>query len=118
MVNKRDEYSAVAQLQQDDARIIPMLELTAPQRAPVRLGGSIVNKNGRRLVIDLNLENVAKDPVSAMTPDSHAQISFFFICSEIMGKIQIFLNFEHFATISPQMCRTKILPILEVHLHL
>ncbi len=64
VINKREEYGAVAQLQMDDTTVVPTLELTTPGRAPVRLGGSVINKNGRRLVIDLTLENAAREPIA------------------------------------------------------
>ena len=64
VINQRDEYGAVAEMQMDKTRFVPMLEITTPDRPPVRLGGSINNKNGRRLDIDLSLENAAKEPIT------------------------------------------------------
>ena len=48
----------------DQSRLVPMVEITTPRRPPVRLGGSISNRNGRRLDIDLTLENAAKEPIT------------------------------------------------------
>ncbi len=82
MVNKEDlkrltttatiddtrEYKMVAELQTTvnkfNTKVFPSLEVIIPNRQPIRLGGNIIYREGRRAEFDLNLENLSKQPMT------------------------------------------------------
>ena len=58
MLNRKHEYAAVAELQNDGKRLLPMLQVSLPGQQPMKMGGNIVHRPGRRLGFDFTLENI------------------------------------------------------------
>ena len=67
-IDDKQKYTMTAELEtvsnKFNTKYNPRMEMTMPGRNPIKFGGSILYRDGKRADIDLSLENLSQKPMT------------------------------------------------------